>query len=625
MIDTTQITRAFERYRDGRFRIEQRVGHGGMGTVFKADDSMLRRPCAIKVLDPSFLDNAQVVARFEREARVMIQIEHHAIVRVFDLDRIEGMPFIVLEWIGGGTLSQFCPVGKDEADRSRRLSTREAVSVMIRVCEGIEAAHAKGIIHRDIKPANILLAPSGPMKDGMRECSPKVTDFGIAKVESGNTHLTSEGSGMGSLGFLAPEQTNAAATVGPTADVHALGVTLWALLKGDERAPGFFHASVTSPKYPQFLAAIARPLCDTILRATAMHADDRYQTVTDMRAALLAILHSTTLWGQQTSPFSDVEEWTGGPDEFAMPRIRDIAYEATGFLRVSDFPGRPAGLLEQDRVGTPSSVGAPSSSNLDEAYAQSSPTRVDRPHPVVPDTVMGSNGEIISLSSSAQSRRDPVHERQLSWRRILGFAAAVLLGGVLALTLWRFGGGGVTEDVVKTSAVAVLPESTVPPEASKPSPAESTESAVPAPEAGGTPKAGSAMEMPTVGDASDVPDKAVAKKHKAMARKKHKVTPPHDAVDVPPPADQPPLPPPATAIQTDVRVRVKFWGGEKVAVWLVGQGGRRALPTSVAPGTYQVIGEFPSGEKSAMPELIVKEGTPVLLTCSVPFERCQAK
>ena len=291
MIDLETIKTAFETHRSGRFRVERLVGRGGMGTVFYAVDTGFDLPVAIKIINPDQLENPQVLARFRKEARIIRRIEHPSIVKVYDLDEIDGLPYIVLEWVDGGDLWNF-------VENNGALQSDTAVNVMILVCAGIEQAHLKGVIHRDIKPDNILLTPNG---------FPKITDFGIARMDDARTRQTKDGIGMGSLGYMAPEQIDRAALVNERADIHALGVTLWAIMRGEEPPVGFFFAPSVEDK-PELMNGIPESLHGVIIKATALKSEARYSSVRELRdvlqSALLELPKSsqTVLFGGEGNP-----------------------------------------------------------------------------------------------------------------------------------------------------------------------------------------------------------------------------------------------------------------------------------------------------------------------------------
>lgn len=321
MIDLETIQATFVLHRNGRFRIERMVGKGAMGTVFFATDTQFDLPCAIKIINPNYLDNTVILSRFRKEARILRKIDHPSVVKVYDLDEVDGLPYIVLEWVEGGNLWDF--IGK-----SGPLGPDIAVSAMILVCAGIEEAHAKGVIHRDIKPENILLT---------KELFPKITDFGIARMDDARTRQTQDGIGMGSLGYMAPEQVDRVATVDERADVHALGVTLWTIMRGEGPLVGFFFAHVLEDK-PGLLSGIPEPLQRIIKKATALLPEGRYSSVRELREELLVALadlpksSQTLLFGGEGDPLRVL------PAASARPIMPEVAFADTdGFDEAEHF------------------------------------------------------------------------------------------------------------------------------------------------------------------------------------------------------------------------------------------------------------------------------------------------
>src|SRR6516225_5639092 len=160
----------------GQYRIEEHLGMGGMGTVYKATDTTLGREVALKMLRPEMLEDPANVARFEREARTLASLNHPHIGVIYGLEMHDTVRFLALEYVPGPTLA--------ERLHRRALPVREAVLIAQQIAEALEAAHAKGIIHRDLKPANIKVSESGQVK---------VLDFGLAKsVEQAQASLSSD-------------------------------------------------------------------------------------------------------------------------------------------------------------------------------------------------------------------------------------------------------------------------------------------------------------------------------------------------------------------------------------------------------------------------------------------------
>jgi predicted Ser/Thr protein kinase len=204
-----------------RYELEDRLGHGGMATVYRARDLKLGREVAIKLLADNLAADDEVRKRFSREARLAARLDHPNVVQVFDVGEDEDRPFIVMEHVQGGTL-------EDRLNRRRRAVDRaEALRLLGQLCEGLGHAHAKKLVHRDIKPQNLLLRDSD-------DCL-KITDFGIARAAEETTRLTRPGKVIGTDRYMAPEQL-ADGRITPATDVYACGVVASELLP-ESRSP----------------------------------------------------------------------------------------------------------------------------------------------------------------------------------------------------------------------------------------------------------------------------------------------------------------------------------------------------------------------------------------------------
>src|SRR5436190_2119903 len=198
-----------------RYELEQRLGHGGMATVYRARDLKLDRQVAIKLLADNFAGDEELRKRFSREARLAARLDHPNVVQVFDVGEDDDRPYIVMEHVEGGTLA-------DRLGRRRRsLDRADALRLLAQLCEGLGHAHAKKLVHRDIKPQNLLLRDSD-------DCL-KITDFGIARAAEETTRLTRPGRVIGTDRYMSPEQL-ADGKITPATDVYACGVVADELL-----------------------------------------------------------------------------------------------------------------------------------------------------------------------------------------------------------------------------------------------------------------------------------------------------------------------------------------------------------------------------------------------------------
>lgn len=213
----------------GRYVLTEVLGTGGMATVWRGHDQVLGREVAVKVLSPQYAADPGFAARFEREARHAASVSNPRLVTVFDSGIDRGTPFLVMELVSGRTLRQVL-------DEAGMLPPGQAVAIAAAVCEGLEAAHAAGLIHRDIKPANIMLA-GGQVK---------ILDFGIARID-GTRAGTATGTVLGTAAYLSPEQA-AGQPAGPRSDLYSLGCVLFEMLTG---SPPFTGESPVALAYRQ--------------------------------------------------------------------------------------------------------------------------------------------------------------------------------------------------------------------------------------------------------------------------------------------------------------------------------------------------------------------------------------
>jgi serine/threonine-protein kinase len=201
----------------GRYRMERRLGAGGMSTVFLATDTVLERLVAVKLLAEHLADDEAFVARFRREALAAARLQHPNIVQVFDSgqDSESRRHYIVMEYVDG-------PSCADLLRERQRLEVEETVHVVRDACHGLEYAHRAGVVHRDVKPGNLLVA--------QQTNSTKLADFGIAKAAE-QTRITQVGSVLGTAAYLSPEQARGD-EAGPASDIYSLGVCAYQLLTG---------------------------------------------------------------------------------------------------------------------------------------------------------------------------------------------------------------------------------------------------------------------------------------------------------------------------------------------------------------------------------------------------------
>jgi TolB-like protein/Tfp pilus assembly protein PilF/predicted Ser/Thr protein kinase len=273
------------------YRITEKLGQGGMGEVFLAEDTSLHRKVALKFLPPAMQQDATAHKRFVREARSAAALDHPYICHINEVGESEGRDFIAMEYVDGRSL-------KDRLEQGP-LPPEDALPIAIEVAEALEAAHSKGIIHRDIKPANIMLTQTGHAK---------VMDFGLAKqlipaagIESQEetvTALTSDGAAVGTLAYMSPEQLRSQ-PADARSDIWALGVTMFEVVSGTrpfQGQSGFELTSAILNQAPRPLpSSVPAELGAVIERCLEKEPGKRYQQARDVRAALEAIRAGTAV------------------------------------------------------------------------------------------------------------------------------------------------------------------------------------------------------------------------------------------------------------------------------------------------------------------------------------------
>ncbi len=267
----------------GEYVVEEELGSGGMGTVYKARQVDLDRPVALKVLAKTLTDDASFVQRFLREARAVAQLNHARIVHIYDSGQQDGTYYYVMELVDGESLDQ-------RIARKKRLSWKEAVRIVAHVCRALQAAHGAGIIHRDIKPANIVID-----KEGL----PKVMDFGIA-LDLTAERLTRTGGIIGTPEYMSPEQAGAK-TITLQSDIYSLGIVFYEMLTGtvpfqhENRLIILQQHQHEAPRAPSDLAPeIPAPLERMVLKMLAKDPADRYATCAAVVADLRSLVRTAT-------------------------------------------------------------------------------------------------------------------------------------------------------------------------------------------------------------------------------------------------------------------------------------------------------------------------------------------
>jgi serine/threonine-protein kinase len=251
----------------GRYRIEQILGRGGMGVVYKAIDTQLDETVAIKTLPGDVMQRSpEDLERFKREIRLARKITHRNVLRTYDYGEADGVYFISMEFVRGYTLSEL-------EQETRELATRAAMGIARQICRGLHAAHEQGIIHRDIKPQNVLIDSKGEVK---------LMDFGIARVAESTEAMTQAGLIVGTPHYMSPEQVQGN-TLDPRSDVYSMGILIYEMLVG--RRPfeatsltGVLAAHITEKPKPvvDVRPEVGQQISDIIMRCLAKDPKQRY-------------------------------------------------------------------------------------------------------------------------------------------------------------------------------------------------------------------------------------------------------------------------------------------------------------------------------------------------------------
>lgn len=271
----------------GRYHILEQLGEGGMATVYRAYDTRLDADVAVKVIRRSAFapdQLEQVLKRFEREAKSLAKLSHANIVGVIDYGEYEGAPYLVMEYLPGGTL---------KLKLGQPMSCREAARILLPIARALDFAHRKGMAHRDVKPSNILITADG---------DPMLTDFGIAKIleaQEGAT-LTGTGVGIGTPEYMAPEQWTGQA--GPSSDIYSLGVVFYEMLTGRKpyeadtpAAVLLKQASDPLPNPRNYVPDLPYQAEHVLLRALAKKTEDRFASMGEFAASLEALASEPTV------------------------------------------------------------------------------------------------------------------------------------------------------------------------------------------------------------------------------------------------------------------------------------------------------------------------------------------
>src|SRR5919199_907885 len=296
-----------------RYRLDEKIGSGGMSSVYRAFDPTLERWVAIKLMHSDISHDPDQLERFRREARAVAQLNHPHVVTVIDAGEDDGAPYIVFEYVEGETL-------KERIRRLGRLPVSEAVAYAIEIGRALESAHANRLVHRDVKPQNVLIDPDGRAK---------VTDFGIARSLEAQG-LTATGRVLGTTDYVSPEQALGHEVTGQS-DIYSLGIVLYEMLTGEvpyqadtQVAVAMKHVRDPLPDVQRRRPEVSAALAAVVERATAKETRNRYRTVDEMVHDLEQVLAIEAARAGETSGEATavLQALPGDTADYAPVRLR---------------------------------------------------------------------------------------------------------------------------------------------------------------------------------------------------------------------------------------------------------------------------------------------------------------
>lgn len=284
----------------GQYELVSEIARGGMGIVYRARQRNLNRTVALKMILSGAIAAPEDVKRFYTEAEAAASLEHPNIVPIYEIGEHEGQHFFSMALVDGKSLAEPLKDGP--------LGAKEAAAIMAKVADAIDYAHSKGVIHRDIKPANILIDPKG---------DPKITDFGLARIDEGDSILTRTGLILGTPSFMPPEQASGKVRdIGPASDVYSIGATLYCLITGQPAFQGSSPLETLNmvlnepPKDPRsYVPSIPRDLQTICLKCLEKRPQDRYPSAGAVSRDLSHFLSGEPITARPPSPVMKLRYW----------------------------------------------------------------------------------------------------------------------------------------------------------------------------------------------------------------------------------------------------------------------------------------------------------------------------
>ncbi len=308
------------------YRIERRLGRGGMGILYLALEPGLERRVALKLIAPEGAADDVFARRFAEESRIAAAIEHPNVVPIYAAGEEEGVPWIAMRYVAGLDLGR-------RLAREGRLDPRQAVDLIAQIGDGLDAIHAAGLVHRDVKPANVLLSAEPGAEHAY------ITDFGVARNVATESGLTQTGRFVGTLDYVAPEQISGG-PIDARADVYALGCLLFKLLTGEvpfpregEAARLYAHLHDPPPASSLYVPEVPTALDEVAIRAMSKEPDDRYPSAGDLgRAARAALSGSAVAIPERTVATGAAATREGEPPTQRLPEAPKSRSSRRGLL-----------------------------------------------------------------------------------------------------------------------------------------------------------------------------------------------------------------------------------------------------------------------------------------------------
>jgi len=295
----------------GQYELKNLLGKGGMGAVYKAYQPSLGRDVAIKVLTSDFLEDESFIQRFTQEAKISASLEHPSIITVHDYGVENGMSYVVMRLLTGGTL-------EDKITQKGKFSPKEALRLLTPLADALEYAHQKGVLHRDIKPSNIMFDEQN---------RPYLVDFGLAKLANQNLSLTASGFMIGTPNYMSPEQWKGE-TLTPASDQYAFATMAYEILTGKmpfdaDSTYALMHKHLhETPSDTTPNVRLSKSIYAVILRGMAKNPDERYSSIKTFMKALISAVESggDVSEGQSITPVSKKPEISQPTVPFIIPK-----------------------------------------------------------------------------------------------------------------------------------------------------------------------------------------------------------------------------------------------------------------------------------------------------------------